>query len=347
MKTKRLLIALGVALLVLLGYNALIARLAVRSQRQQALAAVSHPPAGTSVVFLGNSLMEAGGDPASFRAAWPANQTAAPSLNLALGATTPVEHYLIWSRALAHDLRPQWLVYGFFDDQLNAPVLGEWSDLVGNRAFSYYDPERAAELYSPGSTLKRWELVFTQHVPMLAERSSLWTKVERLRRQLSEIGLPPQKTNRFGRVDDFGPPGEPEIASFVDRCTAITDKRAGFSAPISQIVRLANAHQIRVLFVEMPMPRQHRAAFYAKPIWPRLRAHVRELASEAGVTYLNASDWVEDESQFADSMHLNPDGARVFSARLARTLAKLGQTGDTGTTHLAQGQTAPQPEVHR
>jgi hypothetical protein len=347
MKTKRLLIALGVALLVLLGYNALIARLAVRSQRQQALAAVSHPPADTSVVFLGNSLMEAGGDPASFTAAWPANPTASPSLNLALGATTPVEHYLIWRQALAHDLRPQWLVYGFFDDQLNAPVRGEWSDLVGNRAFSYYDPERAAELYAPGSTLKRWELVFTQHVPMLAERSSLWTKVERLRRQFSAIGLPPQKTNRFGRVDDFGPPGEPEIASFVDRCTAITDTRAGFSAPISQIVQIAHAQQIRVLFVEMPMPRQHRAAFYAKPIWPRLRAHVRELASAAGVAYLNASDWVEDESQFADSMHLNPDGARVFSARLARALAKLGQAGETGTTHLAQSQTAPQTEAHR
>ncbi|MCS6243344.1 MAG: SGNH/GDSL hydrolase family protein [Opitutus sp.] len=346
MKTKRLLLALGVALLVLLGYNALIAHLAVRSQRQQALAAVSHPPADTSVVFLGNSLMEAGGDPASFRAGWPANQPAAPSLNLALGATTPVEHFLIWRRALAHDLRPQWLVYGFFDDQLNAPALGEWSDLVGNRAFSYYDPELAAELYAPGSLLKRWELVFTQHVPMLAERSSLWTKVERLRRQFSAIGLPPQKTNRFGRVDDFGPPGAPEIASFVERCTAITDKRAGFSAPISQIVQLAHAHQIRVLFVEMPMPRQHRAAFYAKPIWPRLRAHVRELASAAGATYLNASDWVEDEGNFADSMHLNPDGARVFSTRLARSLAQVGQSGETVTPQLAQGKTAPKTEAH-
>ena len=337
MKSKRLLIALGVALLVLVGYNALIAHLAVRSQRQRAFAVVTHPPADTSVVFLGNSLMEAGGDPASFRTGWPANQPAAPSLNLALGATTPVEHYLIWHLALAHELRPQWLVYGFFDDQLNATSLGEWSDLVGNRAFSYYDPERAAELYSPGSLLKRWELVFTQHVPMLAERSSLWTKVERLRRQFSAIGLPPQKTNRFGRVDDFGPPGAPEIASFVERCTAITDTRAGFSAPISQIVQLAHAHHIRVLFVEMPLSRQHRAAFYAKPIWPRLRAHVRELASAARVTYLNASDWIEDERQFADSMHLTPDGARVFSARLAQVLAQLVQTGETVTPHLVQG----------
>ena len=146
-------------------------------------------------------------------------------------------------------------------------------------------------------------------------------------------------------MNDFGPPGAPEIASFVERCTAITDTRAGFSAPISQIVQLAHAHQIRVLFVEMPMPRQHRAAFYAKPIWPRLRAHVRELASAAGATYLNASDWVEDESHFADSMHLNPDGARVFSARLAQSLAQLSQTGETSTPQLAQGQATPKTEA--
>ena len=345
MKTKRFLITLGITLFVLLGYNALIARLAVHSQRQQALTAVSHPPKNISVVFLGNSLMEAGGDPASFRAGWPTNQPAAPSLNLALGATSPVEHYLIWRRAIAHELRPQWLVYGFLDDQLNAPTRGDWSDLVGNRALSYYDPERAAEFYAPGSTLKRWELVFTQHVPMLAERSSLWTKVERLRRQFSSIGLPPEKTNRFGRVDDFGPPGAPEIASFIDRCTAITETRAGFSAPINQIVQLSHEHNIRVLFVEMPMPQQHRAAFYAKPIWPRLRTHVRELASTAGVTYLNASDWVEDERQFADSMHLNPEGARVLSTRLAQMMAKLGQTGESITTNLAHNESPRQTEA--
>jgi len=32
---------------------------------------------------------------------------------------------------------------GFFDDQLNVPPKGNWSDLVGNRAFSYYFPSEA------------------------------------------------------------------------------------------------------------------------------------------------------------------------------------------------------------
>ena len=61
MKTKRLLIALGVALLVLLGYNALIARLAVRSQRQQALAAAGlgylYPAHGLRLVLPFSNLL--------------------------------------------------------------------------------------------------------------------------------------------------------------------------------------------------------------------------------------------------------------------------------------------------
>ena len=334
LKTKRLLIALGVAVAVLIGYNRLIAHLATRSQRQHALAVQTHPPADTAVVFLGNSLMEAGGDPAAFRAAWPLHP--APSLNLALGATSPVEHYLIMKNALDHGLRPQWLVYGYFDDQLNATIGGDWSDLVGNRALSYYFPEQAAELYVPGSSLKRWQLSVTQRLPMLSERSSLWTKVERWRRQLGAIGLPTQATNRFGRVNDFGPRGPEEIASFERRCRSITDGQVGFSAPIRQIIELAQAHQIRVVLVEMPLPRPHRAAFYTTAVWPRLRQQINQLAAASGASYLNASDWVNDDDQFADSVHLNPAGARLFSSRLALWLAKLAPPDQSGSATLAQ-----------
>jgi lysophospholipase L1-like esterase len=73
---------------------------------------------------------------------------------------------------------------------------------------------------------------------------------------------------------------------------------------------------------------------------------VRELANTAGVTYLDASDWVEDERQFADSMHLNMEGARVFSTRLAQTLAKLGQTSESVTTNLAHNKSARHTEAH-
>jgi hypothetical protein len=343
MKTQRFLLALGVSLGVLLAYNAVIAKVAAKSHRQQALAALTHPPAGTTVVFLGNSLMEAGGDPAAFRSAWAAQPASAPSLNLALSATSPVEHYLIWKTALAHGLRPKWLIYGFFDDQLSATSRGDWADLVGNRALSYYFPAEAAELYAPGSSLKRWQLELTAQVPMLSERSSPWTTVERWRRQLEAIGLPAKEANRFGRVDDFGPRSAAEIASFERRCRAITDGRIGFSTPVRQIVELAHAHQVRVLFVEMPMPRPHWESFYSLPVWPRLRNHLQHLAAEAGVTYLNASAWVADDAQFADALHLNPAGARVFSARLARELAQLDPPPTLNGAGLAHQVSRPVP----
>ena len=343
MKTQRFLLALGVVAVVLGGYNVFVATVAAKSQRQQALAALAHPPAGTTVVFLGNSLMAAGGDPDSFRSAWAAQPASAPSLNLALSATSPVEHYLICKTALAHGLRPKWLIYGFFDDQLNATTRGDWSDLVGNRALSYYFPTEAAELYAPGSSLKRWQLALTTQVPMLSERSSPWTTVERWRRQLGSIGMPAKKTNRFGQVDDFGLRSAEEIASFERRCRAITDGRVGFSTPVRQIVELAHAHQVRVLFVEMPMPRPHWESFYSIPVWPRLRIHVQHLAAEAGVTYLNASDWVGDDAQFADALHLNPAGARVFSARLARELAQLDPPTTLNGAGLAHQSNRPTP----
>jgi hypothetical protein len=320
---NRFCVALGVALAILAGYNLAIARLAHTSQRQRALAAVEQVSPATECVFLGNSLVEAGCDVEAFAAAWPRAEHAPATVNLALGATTPVEHYLILRRAFERGLRPKLLVYGFFDDQLNASVAGDWSDLVGNRAFSYYFPERAAELYAPGSTLKRWELEFTDRVPMLAERSSLWTQVELLRRRFDEVGMPKKKTNRFGRVDDFGALEAKDVESFNRRCAAVIDRDVGFSKPVGEIVRLAREHGTRVVLVEMPMPTRHRAAFYSTPAWARMRAYLQNLASANEATYIAASDWVRDDAKFEDATHLNEAGAKFFSGELAKTIAQL------------------------
>src|SRR5512140_2653416 len=147
MKTSRLIIGIGVLLVVLAAYNALIARAARTSQRQHMLATLSQLAPDTDCVFLGNSLVEAGCDVDVFRQTWPGGKENIKPANLALGATSPVEHCLILNQALRPPLRIKYLIYGFFDDQLNAPVRGDWQDLVGNRAFSYYFPAEASALY--------------------------------------------------------------------------------------------------------------------------------------------------------------------------------------------------------
>src|SRR5262249_2641616 len=159
-------------------------------------------------------LVEAGCDTQIFEADWPDNKTRPKAMNVALGATSTVEHYLILKRVLENHPRARYLIYGFFDDQLTTTPSSAWSDLVGNRAFSYYFPNEAAEMYAPGSWLKRCQLQLTAHIPMLAERSSLWGKVDWLRRHADEVGVPKHEINRFGRVNDFGALEAADAASF-------------------------------------------------------------------------------------------------------------------------------------
>jgi hypothetical protein len=319
---KPLLGSIIILLAVLTGYNLLIAHTSRKSLRQQFLTRLAQVPKDTDCLFLGNSLVEAGCDSASFESAWPDRAHVPCPINLALGATTPVEHELILRRVLKQPLHLRYLIYGFFDDQLNAPVQGQWSELVGNRALSYYFPKDAAELYAPGSRLKKWQLVLTYNIPMLAERSSLWGKVELLRRAIEDIGMPKHKTNRFGRVDDFAALEPKDMDSFNERCQNIIHRQSGFSTPIQQIIALARQRGVEVILLEMPMPGRHRQSFYSMPSWTELRTYVQALANQEHAVYLSAGDWMPDED-FEDATHLNQEGSRQFSAKLAMTLAGL------------------------
>ena len=322
-KTKSFLLSLALLLLILAGYNLLIEHTAAKSQRRQMLALLNRIPAKTDFLFLGNSLVAAGCDVTAFKSAWP-NQKNAPSpINLALGGTSPVEHYLILKRALRRPLPVKYLIYGFFDDQLNAPVSGRWSELVGNRAFSYYFPDEAAAFYAPGSALQKWQMRVLGHIPMVAERSSFWGKIELLRRYFEDIGMPKHKTNRFGRVEDFGALESKDVDSFNQRCNAVVGQQKGFSPPIREIIRLAREHGAQVILLEMPMPLRHRQAFYSSPAWTEMRAYLQSLASREQATYLSASDWIQDDGNFEDATHLNEEGARAFSSQLGAAIARL------------------------
>jgi hypothetical protein len=329
---KRLFVPLGLLFLILVGYNLLIHHTAKSTYRHHLLTSLSEIPLDSDFLFLGNSLVEAGCDAAAFRAAWPVVQSAPKPVNIALGATSPVEHYLILKHALDRPIHPKYLVYGFFDDQLNASTRGDWADLVGNRAFSYYFPEEAAGLYAPGSSFKKWQLRIIGHIPMLAERSSFWGKVELVRRGIEDIGMPKHETTRYGRVQDFAALEAADLPSFNRRCEGILSQQAGFSPAIHKIVELAKQHGITVIFLEMPMPSRHREIFYSSPAWSRMRNYLQTLARQNNTRYLSASDWVSDDQAFEDVTHLNEQGAKQFSAKLAEALSQASSVkGDVGT----------------
>jgi len=335
MKT-RLLIPIAIALMIMLAYNAAIAIAAKKTQRQHLLSAIEQLPPATDCLFLGNSLMEAGGDPGAFESSWVATNSPPMAANLGLGATTPVEHYLILKQALSRPVHVKYVIYGFFDDQLNAAPDGAWEDLVGNRAFSYYFPKEAAAFYAPHSRFTEWRMEMTEHIPMVAERSSLWDRVELVRRQLDEIGMPKQKVNRFGRMGDFNALEAKDAPDFTRRCDAIVRGGKGFSAPIQAMIDLAQEHGAKFLLVEMPMSPRHLETFYSLPVWTELRAHLQSLARAQHVTYITASDWVTDGGSFEDTVHLNEQGARIFSARLGAALSQMS-FGNTNKLVAASG----------
>ena len=332
---RRLFIPIAIALVILLAYNLLIAHAAKKTQRQHLLSALNSLPPSTDCVFLGNSLIEAGCDAHAFESAWSRGGGAPMAVNLGLGATTPVEHFLILKRAFERQAKIKYVIYGFFDDQLNAAPDGVWQDLIGNRAFSYYFPKEAAAFYTPHSRLGEWRLEMTQKLPMLAERSSLWDRVELFRRQLDEIGMPKQKVNRFGRVGDFNALEAKDVPSFVQRCDAIVEARKGFSAPLQAMIDLAHEHGAKFFLVEMPMSPKHLQTFYSLPVWAEMRSHLQSLAREQQVSYVTASDWVTEATNFEDTVHLNESGARFFSARLGTTLSQM--SSETRNQLVANG----------
>ena len=344
---KRLFLAVTILLCLLVALNIMIDRTARTSLRHQMLTRLETIPADTDCIFLGNSLVEAGCDVPAFLRAWPDSAGAPKAVNLALGATSPVEHYLILKKALEKPLKVKYLIYGFFDDQLNAAADGNWSDLVGNRAFSYYFPRDAAELYAPGSVMKRWQLELTARIPMLSERSSLWGKVEKLRRKFEDVGVPPQKSNRFGRVADFAALEAVDVPSFNRRCSAVVTNQQGFSPALQRVINLAHEHGAQVILLEMPMPSRHRTVFYSSSAWSNLQAYLRSLALQQKAVYLAASDWVKDDADFEDVTHLNEQGAKVFSAQLAQAIARLGRAHLVSTAGVRSSSGAAEPGMER
>jgi len=72
----------------------------------------------------------------------------------------------------------------------------------------------------------------------------------------------------------------------------------------------------------MPMPNGHRRGLYATPEWQSLRARNIQWVKAAGGEYLTATDWVPDTG-FSDPVHMNQEGARVFSRKIAQHLLTL------------------------
>lgn len=309
MTSRRLLPSVVAALAVLVVFNLAVAAATQLTARRKFLGRLEAAAADTQLVFLGNSLMEYGADPPAFQAAWTPPGQAPRSVNAGLHATSPVEHALLLQVALARMPQVKTLVYGVFDDQLSLRPRSGWRDMISSRALSYSFPKEAAALYEPGSVGAEWSFRAMALVPMLADRTTLWSKVETLRQALRAWGMPPR------------PPPPENLTELAGRLETVVRERRELSPAVREIFRLARERDVQVLVVEMPSG--HPATFHDGPAASALRDYSRAQVEAAGGRYLDASDWILDRALYReDAAHMNPEGARVFSERLARELAR-------------------------
>ena len=258
-------------------------------------------------VFLGNSVAEAGFDVPMFIAAWPKRAGLIAPINLALRETTPEEHGIILLHTLALPVKLKYLIYGFVDDQL----ITHSAETEPMETGAIFSARHVASVYTPRPPTKWRQTTTRSHAPKLALRASLWDEIDLLRWSLDELAL---------ETD--------EVTSFNRRCASTISTRSGFSIEVREIIRLGREHGATVILVEMPTTTAHRQAFHQSPVWARMHRYIEALAWEEGAVFLTGSDWVTDDGFFMDASHLNEAGAKLFSSRLAMTLARIDAAGE-------------------
>ena len=316
MSKRQFFATIGALLLVLLAVNIAVAIATRNSVPRRVMARARQFPRAT-VVGLGNSLMGAGFVEAPFNRAMGL-EPGSGAVNLALGASSPVEQLLLLRYALQNKIRPQLLVYGFYDFQLTDPISMTTADLIGNRAALYYlEPEYGRAFYHL-SFHDRVEFEIMRRFPMTVDRGAIWAKVELLRREISQQGMPKEKSSRFGRARDFSLLEATDTAEFIGQCNLSVNR--SLVPAVQEMIRQGKAAGAKIVFIEMPMPPSHLQLFYDAPAWKHYSAHVRAQLGQAGVTYLDASRWFGDASSFADSLHLTEASGAKFSERLGEQL---------------------------
>lgn len=317
LRPRNFVVASLVCVAVVFAFNVAAGISAKKLPPQQLLARIDRTAAGVKTIFLGDSQVEAGADPAAFTEACAQSGQHQPAINVGLGATKGSEHCVLLEHLLGKAPHAESVFYGFYDNLLTESVPSAWHELGGNRALGFIFAERSAQLLFPDDRLRQSALRVAAHVPMIAERLAIWARVERTRRRLAAIGLPPEEASRFGRAADFAAAEPTDIPAFESNLLSVAVEQRPFNSSFAQIVERSSERGLKFHLVLMPVPLKHRERFYSSDAWARYRAYVSAAIIAGGGRFVDAADWVADQ-HFADPLHVDAEGARIFSARLAR-----------------------------
>jgi hypothetical protein len=322
MSWRSLLLTVAIAALLLAGTNRVVRRMSANSVPRQVMRTIEQAPPTIDILGIGNSVMKNGFDSGAVEDVYGKAGKQVIAVNGGLGASGVIEHLLLTRMALrGHTVKT--LVYGFFDFQLMTDVPQKNSDLFGNRAMLYYVEPEVVLKYAHFDPVETIGYQTYRLSDLLIERAAIWAKVEKLRRKLSEIGMPSQATNQLGRVSDFDLLEPSSQDTFIRECNKAFQSTTVFSAPVEALLSQARQSGARVILIEMPMHPNHLAKYYSQPEWQKLRERIREAAESRGVGYLDASHWIQQAERFEDHLHLSEAGAKQFSQMMAGWLIEF------------------------
>ena len=249
MERKRVIQAVIVALAGLILTNQAV-RWVWRNAAPRQVVSRLEAPRQLKTLVIGNSVVQDGFDPAAFDQVRP---DLAPSENLGLGWTTPIQHAAILTAALRRHPETRTVLYPFFGHQLGTHTNDNWRGLAGNFTVSYYvAPEVSARHYAPDSGVAPVFFTAASRVALFTDRYLYWAKIEKLRRTFSAVGHAPATQQSEG--GGFGQLMTSDDDAFAKVTRDWTVQSSLLSPPVRDMIRLAKEQRIRLVIVEMPLP---------------------------------------------------------------------------------------------
>ncbi len=277
-----------------------------------------------NIVFTGNSMMDRHLDMAEFTAVAAQHGKDYRPVDAALGASLNPEQWLLFDYAVHQHAGIHTLIAGFNDALLTSEPVTHPMELKGNRLLALdhrFAIEQGLAAYN-FDLVEQLEFRVLRVCPLVRERANVWKYVELMRRGMGEMGMPEEKTTELGRVKDFESIEYFIAENFPIEVVEFNTHPDKFNMSYERIFNEAQARNMKVVILLMPISEQHREKYYSQPIWHEYMENMRRLAVARGMTVIDGSEWVNGEKNFQDPLHMTPAGVEIFTKRLAEELSK-------------------------
>jgi len=268
------------------------------------------------VVVIGDSRMQAGIDAGSLRSALGAGSCVA---SLGIGALGIEGQGLALRRYVSAPREPVAVVLGAGPILPMEPV--DPSKMVGNMAVELaWSRAQDVGAFFPGFPLRsldpglRFSIERTNAIETYA--SLVWEKMQPWQARLagSSVGA----SNRFGLVEDMRRLVDGFAVDALERLERWSD--AWSEGPwFDAIDATARATGAALVVVHVPMPAVYRRRVNDTPLWRAYQAWLSADLRKRGDRYIDMSASIDD-SLFEDGVHLDAEGARLFSRQLGKAM---------------------------